>query len=110
MIIQAETAEDQDMIMAKDVADTLHTHYPGHLWAVAVKSGVIIIKALNISSLWGYVLHYKDVCHDAGTRRKESIRAGGEILERAKLARGAYTGQKAVTLDGVADYKPIGVR
>ena len=56
MIIQAYTEEDMDMGMAKDIADALMEYYPGHLWAVSVKGGVAIIKALNISSLWGMIL------------------------------------------------------
>lgn len=110
MIVQAETEHAADMGMAKDIAEELHAHYPGHLWAVHVRGGVAIIKALNISSLWGYVLKLAEIQHDAGLRMKEVMRAGGEILERAKMARGQYQGGKAESVDGIADYKPIGVR
>lgn len=109
MIIQAHTEEDRDMGVAKDIADTLMKHYPNHLWAVTVKGGVAVIKALNISSLWGYVLKMADIGH-AKVRDKAVMHAGGEILERAKLERAGYTGKKAVSVDGIEDYKPIGVR
>jgi hypothetical protein len=109
MIIQAHTEEDVDMGIAKDIAETLMKHYPGHLWAVYVKGGVAIIKALNISSLWGYVLKLRDITHDVGSRNKDVMRAGGEILERAHQLRGGYVeGSKVNVLDGVANYKPIG--
>lgn len=110
MILQAFTEFDQDMNMAKDIAETLHAQYPGHAWAVAVKGGVAVIKDLYISSLWGYVLKYAAIKDDAGVRRKTVIRAGGEILERAHQPRAARVdGLKPHTLEGVPDYKPLGV-
>jgi hypothetical protein len=109
MIVQAYTEEDKDMGLAKDIAEALTKHYPGHLWAVSVKSGVAVIKALNISSLWGYVLHLNDIVHDAGSRHKDVMRAGGEILERAKLKRGQYSeGSTVQTVDGIDNYKRLG--
>lgn len=111
MLAMANTEEAQDMTMAKDIADTLFGHYPGYMWGVSVKSGVAVIKCLNVSSLWGYVLKYRDICHDAAYRHKEIIRAGGEILERAKLARGErQKGETVIAVDGIAKYNPIGVR
>lgn len=110
MLVQAETEDAVDMTMAKDIAETLYGHYPGHLWGVYVKSGVAVIKALNISSLYGYVLHYGKIANDAGHRARRVIMAGGEILERANMRRGMRKeGEKAIAVDGIADYKPIGV-
>jgi hypothetical protein len=107
MIVTALTDEDNDMVMAKDVGDTLFEKYPGHLWAIEVRSGVVIVKCLNISSQWGFILKYKDVKDDAGFRKKEVIRAGGELLERAGLKRGAYElGARVKKFDGVDNYKP----
>jgi hypothetical protein len=111
MIIQAYTEEDRDMGMAKDIADALMEFYPNHLWAVTVKGGVAIIKAMNISSLYGMVLKLKDIQHDAGARRKAVMLSGGELLERANLFRGGYkSGDRVNRLDGVENYQPIGVR
>lgn len=109
MIVQAETAETLDMGMAKEIAETLHAHYPGHLWAVNVKSGVAIIKDLCVSSLYGYVLKYADIVSDAGTRKKSVINAGGEILERAGLNRGQRTEQSVIAVDGIKNYNPLRV-
>ena len=109
MIVTADTEMTADMGMAKEIAEHLHSHYAGHLWAVTVRGGVAIIKALNISSLWGYVLKLADIQHDAGARMKAVMRAGGEILERARMARGERTDERARVLEGVANYTPIGV-
>ena len=109
MLVMAETEHVSDMSMAKDIAEALTKHYNGHLWAVTVQGGVAIIKALNISSLWGYILKMKDIQHDAGARHKAVMRAGGEILERAKLARAQYSeGSTVASVDGIKDYKRLG--
>lgn len=110
MIIQAFSEEDRDMGVAKDTAEVLMKHYPNHLWAVSVKGGVIIIKALNISSNHGVVIKMKDVMHDVKVRSKEVMLAGGELLERARLVRGEYNGDKALTLEGAPKYSPLGMR
>lgn len=111
MLALANTEEMQDMTMARDIAETLFEKYPGYMWGVNVKSGVAIIKCLNVSSLYGFILKYKDISHDANFRKKEVIRAGGEILERAKMKRGEREhGSTTKTVEGIKDYKPIGVR
>jgi hypothetical protein len=111
MLAIADIEEAQDMTMAKDIADTLFVKYPGYMWGVNVRSGVAIIKCLNVSSLYGFVLKYKDICHDAAFRHKEIIRAGGEILERANMHRGEREkGQVVTAVDGIKNYNPIGVR
>lgn len=111
MLAIADTEQAQDMTMAKDIADTLFEHYPGYMWGVNVTSGVAVIKCLNISSLYGFVLKYKDISHDASFRKKEVLRAGGELLERANLARGVRRkGELVTAMDGIDDYKGIGVR
>jgi hypothetical protein len=100
VIVQADTQEAQDMTLAKDAAETLHAHYPGHLWAVTVQGGCMVIKNLFLSSLYGMVLHVKNIT-DAAIRKKRVIRAGGELLERANLKRGSYTGEEVKSVEGV---------
>ena len=110
-LVIANTEDAQDMSMAKDIAETLFSKYAGYLWAVNVRGGVAIIKCLNVSSLWGYTLKYRDICHDAGLRNSEVIRAGGEILERAGQSRGErIKGEIVSKVDGIAKYAPLGVR
>jgi len=109
MLTIADTEFEQDMTMAKDIADTLFEKYPGYLWGVNVKSGVAVIKCLNVSSLYGYVLHYNNIKGDASYRKKQVTKAGGEILERAKMTRGLRKeGEMANSVDGIKDYKPMG--
>lgn len=94
--------EGQDVVLAKDAADTLNRHYPGHLWAVNVNSegGVMIIKNMSISALYGMVLHLKNVYQDPTLRMV--IRAAGELLERAHMARKGWNGEFAKVVEGVA--------
>lgn len=100
---EGHKAEQADMILAKRAADKLHNHYPGHLWAVNVNSegGVMVVKNMNVSFLYGYVLHLTTVYADPGLRCV--MRAGGEILERAHMAH-RYQGGQAQIVEGVLDH------
>jgi len=107
MLAMADTEQLQDMNMAKDISETLTEHYPGYLWATNVKSGVAIIKCLNVSSNYGFILKYADIKDDAGYRKRQVLKAGGEILERANLVRGqAVAGSSPVSVDGIKNYNP----
>ena len=96
-----ESEEVQDLSLAKDIAETLHSYYPGHLWAVNVTGGVVQIKNLYISDKYGMVIHYSNIKGDAGHRKKRVINAAGEFLERAYMKRGAYTGDAVKGVDGI---------
>ena len=98
---QTETEEVQDLSLAKDIAETLHQTYPGHLWAVSVKGGVVFIKNLYISDKYGMCLHYNNIKGDAGHRKRRVINAAGEFLERARMKRGAYDGRAVKQVDGI---------
>lgn len=81
-----------DMLMAKQVAETLMRHYPSpHLWAVTCegRTGIITIKNLLLSGTWGYVLHIPKV-YSASALADAAMRAGGEILERFGMRRGQF--------------------
>jgi len=100
------TANDE--ILAKRAADMLNKHYPGYIWAVNVnseeKGGVLIIKNFSVSYRYGYVLHIAKL--DA--KLKKVLMAGGEILERARMARGWFRGGMPTHIDGVLDkHQPI---
>ena len=47
--------------MAKDMSETLHGTYPGHLWAVTCEGdkGIATVRNLSLSGEWGFVLHLK---------------------------------------------------
>lgn len=69
-------------ILCKDSADLLVRHYPGFLWAVEPdeRGGIINIYCLNFHDQWGYTIKTADLQMDP--RRREVIRAGGELLRR----------------------------
>ena len=96
-----ESEEVQDLSLAKDIAETLHSFYPGHLWAVNVTGGVVQIKNLYISDKYGMVIHYNNIKGDAAARKKKVKMAAGEFLERAYMKRGAYTGEAVKRVDGI---------
>jgi hypothetical protein len=80
-----------DYFTAKLLAEKLHAHYPHQLWGVNVESrtGLITIRNLYLAGNWGYVLKMGEV-YSASSLEKDVIRAGGEILERFRMARGAF--------------------
>lgn len=75
-----------DMAIAMRIGETLHQHYPNHLWEVRADSaqGIATVK---IPFLMGptlcYVLHLDKLDTDGRQVRD----AGGEILERFKIPR-----------------------
>ena len=93
--------ERADVVLAKNSADLLEQHYPGYLWAVNVNSegGVMDIKNYRVSYKYGYRLFLSEVYQDPTL--KCVIRAGGEILERANLARSGDIGDAVTHVDGV---------
>lgn len=97
------TYTSNDEILAKQAADMLNKHYPGHLWAVNVnsdeKGGIMVIKNFSVSFRYGYTLHLTKLDVDM----KKVMRAGGEILERAKMHRGTGRGELATHVDGLPD-------
>jgi len=94
-----------DVALVKRCADRLNEHYPGHLWAVHLNDeslgGVVIIRNLAVSGIYGYVLKLSRIYADPGL--KCVVKAGGEILERAKMARGWWGGEYPKHVEGLAD-------
>ncbi len=82
-------AEAFDFAKSKDIAEALNSQYPGHLWAVRVQSqqGIATIHNMALSHTHGYVLKL-DRMFSASYLTQRAIQAGGEILERFKVARG----------------------
>lgn len=80
---------------AKDVAEVLSNTYPNHLWQVGWTDGnVLVVKnALIGGGRYGYTI-------DAATMltRKDLVKmaraAGGELLERCGMKRGAWDGEE----------------
>lgn len=78
-----------DMIFAREMAETLHAQYPNHLWAVTCEGekGIATVRNLALSGEWGFVLHLKEI-YSASAWKQKLIMAGGELLERFRLRRG----------------------
>ncbi len=90
LITDAPQTNARELILAKQMGDRLHTAYPGHLWAVTVseKQGIATIRDLYLSGIWGYVLKLSDH-YTASDWDQQVMHAGGEILERYRVRRGA---------------------
>lgn len=83
--------ELEDMIMARNIAEALHKQYPGHLWAVTCEgaNGIATVRNLRLSGIYGFVLKINDLKgHSALVRN--ALQAGGELLERYRMARGRF--------------------
>lgn len=93
MIDIAQEAPDTiaDFDMAKRIAETLHAHYPGHLWGVKCshEQGIATVLNLRLSGRWGFVIHLRKILDDPSL--KTVITAGGEILERYRMKRGQFS-------------------
>jgi len=78
-----------ELVRAKQMADTLHKHYPDHLWAVTCDDyqGIVTVRNMSLSGAWGFVLK-SDSMYSASHFDKEVMRAGGELLERYRVHRG----------------------
>lgn len=89
-----------DLVMSKDMAEALHAAYPGHLWAVQVqgKQGMADVRNLMLSGNWGFRIKLPLV-YSASDFKKQVVRAGGEILERYRLRRGAADHDAIASLD-----------
>ena len=112
-LLSANDYKDQqdalDMATAKDYADALNTAYPGHLWAVNVQGeqGIATIHNLMLSGKYGYLLHLNKR-YSASEARKKAVMAGGEILERFKVARGRMDEDKMALMPIDFAGNPIG--
>ncbi len=98
-----------DMVMAKEMADILNTAYPGHLWAVHVDgagSGFADVRNLAFSGAWGFRVKLKDI-YSASQFKKDILRAGGEVLERYRQRRGAFSDSdfQSTPTDRVGNFK-----
>jgi hypothetical protein len=105
-----ESADERNLPMAKEIAETLSMAYPGHSWHVRIDGGILIIKNMNISTTASMVRKFHEIAHDAGYRKAEVIRAAGEFLEAAHMRRGKYDGEVAKQLEGLPKnhrFKPI---
>lgn len=74
--------------LCKEVAETLHQSYPGHLWAVNPEGNgsLVVVRNVSLSGQWGFVLHVPAI-YSSSEFKRQVIMAGGEILERFAMSR-----------------------
>ena len=98
-----------DLNLARDMANTLHATYPGHSWAVTCEGekGIATVRNLALSGNWGFVLKLSGI-HNAYAWKTQLVMAGGELLERFRLARGAVDWAAVASLDHDFSGKTLG--
>lgn len=86
-------AESRQMeMMAKLAAQVLTRHYPNHVWMVGWAPGMaLVIKYMGADARYGYTV---DCANAASISQMEHaiVMAGGELLERLGMPRGAWDG------------------
>jgi hypothetical protein len=75
---------------AKDCAHTLSTHYPNHLWAPGM---TLVVKNMAIDDgRYGFTIDAAKAATVSELSRM-AVLAGGELLERCGVKRGAWDGE-----------------
>lgn len=95
-VVEVTSADEIDMNeRAKQVAEVLSRYYPNHLWQVGWTRGATLVvkNALIGGGKYGYTIDAArsisatDLAHTA-------MVAGGELLERCGMRRGAWDGDE----------------
>ena len=83
--------------LVKNVADTLDKHYPGHLWAVGPSNDYSMLAIWNeaLSNRYGMWIRVNDI----DPEYRNIMRWAGELLERAKVTRGAANEDELASLE-----------
>ena len=100
-----------EMKIAAEFGNTLAKVYPGYYWLVNVdfNGPIATIECGQINTevksnmAYKYVLHLTNL-FDAGITTRILINSAGELLERAFMRRGKWTGHYPTKVDGVADH------
>lgn len=104
-IAYAESNNPANLPMAKEMLEVLTEAYPGHSWWVRIDGGIVQVKHFDISGTIGMVRKYRALAQDAHARKRDVIRAAGELLERAHLRRGRRGPEMVQVLEGAEQYK-----
>ena len=105
-ILQAGSDELGLVDTAVTIGQTLTQHYPGHMWMVGWQGGSIVVRNASISTDYGFYIH-PDQSATTSELAKKAVMYGGELLERARMKRGAWNGDFATKLDGEDKRRPI---
>ena len=92
------SAEEADLVSrAKECGDALSRIYPNHMWIVQwAPGGVLAIKHGLGDNRYGYTIDNAMLCSYADLVRACTL-AGGELLERMGMRRGAWNGEDQPT-------------
>lgn len=83
-----------EMGIAKQAGDELERHYPGWMWFIEVKGGVVEIRSGYMDFKHGFRVKITKEYYSASQLAKEIVRAGGEMLERTNMPRSRYDHDK----------------
>lgn len=89
--------------LAKQVAEALTRSYPNYPWAIGWHPGGVLCVKLMLAadSNYGYTIDAYKI-HSASSLRSVAVNAGGELLERLGMKRGAWNGDMpSQNYDGV---------
>ncbi len=99
-VTSVDPEHEQMVMFAKLAAQLLTKHYPNHWWQVGFVPGMIlVIKNMAVDDgRYGFTV---DVARAATISEIEKIivMAGGELLERCGVARGAWDGEPLILQD-----------
>lgn len=99
-VTSVDPEHEQMVMFAKLAAQLLSKHYPNHWWCVGFVPGMtLVIKNMAIDDgRYGFTV---DVAKAATISEVEKavVRAGGELLERCGVKRGAWDGDQLILQD-----------
>lgn len=89
----------REIHIAKQVSEVLEKHYPGYMWGVNVNlpGGMVDIKALRLSGVWGCYIKLASIINDPYMTKVKEY--GGEILERYRVSRSAADTDQILSLE-----------
>lgn len=95
-----DVENSQMELIAKMAAQVLSNHYPAHVWMVGWAPGrTLVVKNMAIDDgRYGFTVD----AHRAATvseLERNIVRAGGELLERCGVRRGAWDGEMLTLQD-----------
>lgn len=80
-------------VVCRKAAMLLTRAYPNHLWQIgSAPGGVLVVKHGGADGRYGYTVDVAGA-HSSSALEKAIYMAGGELLERMGLPRGAWDGE-----------------
>ena len=102
-ITSVDEESRQMEMMAKLAAQLLSKHYTNHLWAIGWAPGMtLVVKYLGADQRYGYTIDVA-AAHSISDFEHAVVMAGGELLERLGMPRGAWDGELPGQYAGIKD-------